>query len=67
MINNETSSFKESMTVRRELRKYLKQESIYSRAIKPYTEADLLLRQAQYYSDYDELAKRYTELCSEKS
>lgn len=66
LMNKETSSFAESMKVRRELRKYLKQVSVYARAVKPYTEAELLLRQSQYYSDYEELEKRYSALCKEK-
>lgn len=64
--NRETSSFIESMQVRRELRKYLKAVSIYTRIVKPYTEAELLLKQAEYYADYDELEKRYLALCSEQ-
>ena len=61
--NRDTSSFLESMQVRKELRKYLKQESVYTRAVKPYTDAQLLITQAQYYSDYEALEKRYNELC----
>ena len=64
--NRETSSFFESMKVRKELKNYLKAVSIYSRVVKPYTEAELLLKQAEYYADYDELEKRYFELCAEK-
>ncbi len=62
--NRETSTFFESMKVKMELSKYLKSVSIYTRVVKPYTDAELLLKQAEYYADYDELEKRYMTLCS---
>ena len=67
LLNRETSTFIEGMKVRNELRKYLKAVSIYTRATKPYTDAELLLKQAAYYADYDELEKRYLALRVEKA
>lgn len=60
--NRETSSFAESMRVRKELRAYAKAVSIYERATKPYTEAELLLIQAKHYEHLDELEQKYAEL-----
>ncbi len=51
----ETPTFSESMQVRKELRAYAKAVSVYERATKPYTEAELLLKQAKHYSCLDEL------------
>ena len=65
--NRETATFLESMKVRRELRRYLKAVSVYTRAVKPYTEAELLIKQSEYYADYDELEKRYSALISENA
>lgn len=67
LLNRETSTFFESMHVRKELRRYLKAVSIYTRATKPYADAELLLKQADYYADYDELEKRYLALCAENA
>ena len=64
LINRETKSFLESLVQKRELRAMLKKESIYQRAIKPYTDAELLLAQAKYYEHYEELNERYLELTS---
>lgn len=65
--NRETSSFAESMKVRRELRKYLKDVSIYERAVKPYTNAKNLIEQAENYTHYEELEEKYAALASEKN
>lgn len=65
--NRETSSFAESMKVRRELRKYLKEVSIYERAVKPYTNAKNLIEQAENYTHYEELEEKYAALASEKN
>lgn len=51
----ETPSFSESMQVRKELRAYARAVSVYEMATKPYTEAELLLKQAEHYSCLDEL------------
>lgn len=56
--SRETSSFAEAMKVRKELREYAKAVSIYERAVKPYTEAELLLTQAKHYTHLEELEAR---------
>lgn len=62
ILNRESNSFFESMQNKRELRYYMKKESVYRRIVKPYTDAELLLAQAQYYKHYDELLARYKAL-----
>ena len=64
--NRETGSFAESMKVRRELKKYLKEVSVYERAMKPYTNAKNLVEQAENYTHYEEIEERYYALASEK-
>ena len=64
IIDRETNGFADSLRQKRELRAFLKKESIYQRAIKPYTDAELLLAQAKYYEHYEELSARYLELTS---
>lgn len=56
--SRETPSFAESLKVRKELNAYAKAVSIYERATKPYTESQLLLRQAEHYTHFEELIKR---------
>ena len=60
--NKETSGFFESMQIRREIKKLLKAESVYLRVNKPYSEADLLIKQAEYYTHYEELEEKYLSL-----
>lgn len=62
IIDRDASSFLESMQIKQELRIYLKNESIYSRIIKPYSDAESLLAQAKYYEHYEELEERYHAL-----
>lgn len=64
--NRETGSFAESMKVRRELKKYLKEVSVYERAMKPYTNAANLIEQAENYTHYEEIEEKYYALASEK-
>ena len=59
ILNRETNNFKESMFQRKDLRRYLKKESIYLRATKPYREAENLIKQAENYTHYEELVERY--------
>lgn len=61
----ETSTFLESLKVRRELRAYAKAVSIYERATKPYTESELLLTQAKHYTSLQELEERYNALVAQ--
>lgn len=60
--NRETSGFAESMRARRELKAYLKAVSVYERAVKPYTNAKNLIKQAENYTHYEELEERYFAL-----
>ena len=62
ILNRETKSFKESMTQRKDLRKYLKKESIYLRATKPFREAENLIKQSENYTHYEELVERYNSI-----
>ncbi len=62
IINRETNGFADSLRQKSELRAFLKKESVYLRAIKPYTDAEILLAQAKYYEHYEELSARYYEL-----
>lgn len=55
----ETSSFSESMKVRKQLRELLKQDSLYRRANLPYTNAVRLIEQKENYSCIDKLEERY--------
>lgn len=61
----ETTGFIETMKVRREIKAFLKADSIYNRATKPYREADALLKQAESYSHFEELKERYALAVSE--
>jgi hypothetical protein len=62
ILNRETNSFKESMKQRKNLRAYLKKESIYLRATKPFREADNLIKQSENYTHYEELVEKYETL-----
>ena len=59
ILNREAKSFKESMKQRKDLKAYLKKESIYLRASKPYRMADNLIKQSENYTHYEELVERY--------
>ncbi|MBR0348361.1 MAG: MFS transporter [Clostridia bacterium] len=59
MLNREHQNFLDSMKTKREISRYMKKESVYRRAIKPYTDAELLLAQAKDYEHYDELLTQY--------
>ena len=62
ILNRETKNFKESMIQRKDLRAYLKKESIYLRATKPFREADNLIKQSENYTHYEELVEKYEAL-----
>lgn len=64
IMNREAASFTESMRIRKELKAWLKSESIYKDVIKPYTDAMNLIKQAEYYTHYEELEQRYLQLIS---
>lgn len=59
LLNREHQNFLDSMKTKREISRYMKKESVYRRAIKPYTDAELLLAQAKDYEYYDELLTQY--------
>ncbi len=59
LLGREHKSFIDSLRTKQEIRIYMKKESVYRRAVKPFTEAELLLAQAKYYEHYDELLARY--------
>ena len=59
LLSREHKNFFEAMTTKQEIRIYLKKESVYRRAIKPHTDANLLLAQAQYYANYDNIFREY--------
>ncbi len=63
--NRETNSFAESIKVRKELRADLKAVSIYERAVKPYTDAKILIEQAENYTHYEEIEARYAAISAE--
>ena len=62
ILSRETKNFIDSLKQQRELRAYLKQESIYSRVTKPYREAENLITQSENYTHYEELVERYSKL-----
>ncbi len=64
IINRETNGFIETLKLKQELRKYLKAESVYLRIIKPFTNAENLITQAENYTHYEELEERYYALKS---
>lgn len=64
ILNREASGFFESLKINQELRAYLKTESVYARIIKPYTDAENLITQADNYTHYEELEAKYFALRS---
>ncbi len=61
IMNREANRFSDSFRIRRDLKTYLKKLSVYQRAIKPYSDAENLLAQAEYYTHFDELEALYAE------
>lgn len=61
ILNRESHNFFESIKIRQDLKAYLKQVSVYTRVIKPYTDAKNLIEQAEYYTHYEELERKYYE------
>ncbi len=62
ITDRETHSFLESLKQRRDLKAYLKTQSVYMRITKPYREAENLIVQAENYTHYEELEKRYAQM-----
>ena len=66
ILARESSSFFDSLKIRKDLKAYMKKVSIYKEATKPYTEAKNLLLQAEYYTHFEEIEERYNELVCEE-
>ncbi len=58
----ETPTFAESLKQRKDLNAWAKAVSVYERATKPYTEAELLLKQAEDYTHLEALEARAAAL-----
>ena len=67
IINREAKSFADSIRIRKELKAYLKAESVYMRATKPHREAVNLIEQANNYMHYEELESRFSALKGENT
>ncbi len=65
IINRETNGFFDALKQKKELREYLKTESVYKRVVKPYTDAQSLINQAKDYTHYDELEAMYSAMQAE--
>lgn len=57
--NRVTSSLKEIIKVRRDMKAYTKAVSVYNRAVAPYCDAQVLITQAQNYTHLDEIENLY--------
>lgn len=66
ILARESSSFFDSLKIRKDLKAYMKKVSVYKEATKPYTEAKNLLLQAEYYTHFEEIEDRYNELVCEE-
>ncbi len=62
IMDRESTGFFDSLKIKRELKAWLKQASVYERAIKPYTNAENLIKQAESYTHYEELVERYESI-----
>lgn len=60
--SRDTTSFAESLKAQRELKAYMKAESVYTRIVKPYIGAESIIEQANNYTHYEELEVRYFAL-----
>lgn len=67
IMNRDAGSFLESIKIKRELSAYLKAVSIYNDIVKPFKDAENLITQAENYTHYDELEKRYFCLVKKES
>lgn len=63
IIARETPSFADTLKQRRDLKRYMKKESVYSRITKPYRDAQNYVTQWENYTHYEELEERYSLLC----
>ena len=60
--SRETPTFAESLKQRKDLNAWAKAVSVYERATKPYTESELLLKQAKDYTHLEELEAKAAAL-----
>ena len=67
IMDREAKSFADSIRIRKDLKAYLKAESIYLRATKPYRESANLIEQANNYMHYEELENRFSALKGENT
>ena len=67
IMDREAKSFADSIRIRKDLKAYLKAESIYLRATKPYRESANLIEQANNYMHYEELENRFSALKGENA
>lgn len=65
LLSREANGFFDALRLKREIRAFLKAESVYSRITKPYREAQDLLNEEKYYTHYDELEERYNTLVTQ--
>lgn len=65
IMDREAKSFADSLRIRKDLKAYLKAESVYMRATKPYRQAANLIEQANNYMHYEELESRFSALKGE--
>lgn len=65
IMNRDAENFFGSLKIRRELKAYLKAESVYMRATKPYRDAKALIAQANNYTHYEELEEKHYSLKGE--
>ena len=66
IMNREAKSFLDSIKIRKDLKAYLKEVSVYKEVVKPYTDAQNLITQHENYTHYNELEERYFQLCNIK-
>ncbi|MBE6782635.1 MAG: hypothetical protein E7536_01325 [Ruminococcaceae bacterium] len=62
ILSREAKNFADSMKIRHDLKRYLKDVSVHTRIIKPYTDAKNLIAQAENYTHYEELEEMYAAL-----
>lgn len=65
--NTENKKLSQVYREKKTIRQYLKKKSLYARAIKPYTDAENLLRTAHDYTFLDEIEEKYHQLQQAKN
>lgn len=62
ILSREAHSLWENLKNRKELRDFMKNQSLFKRATSPYFTAKTLIEQSRNYAHFDEIEKRYGEL-----